>query len=192
MLEWKFRQVIVENNWKHGDLPEGIWLPVGRIEIPCFYFLYGVNVRKTSIWKKIKVKEIECFKTHECLFCFSTPYWSDFFMVCCRWVYTRVVKSSSERGWLIRRWVCTGVYNKPIYIISVSYIGGMIYLYLIYLSLQYLGLAYRQVVKSVSKTGGLMCRWVILEFPIYLYMIYVILCRSLWCTYILNTRVYNI
>lgn len=49
MLEWKFRQVIVENNWKHGDLPEGIWLPVGRIEIPCFYFLYGVNVRKTSI-----------------------------------------------------------------------------------------------------------------------------------------------
>ena len=36
MSEWKVLQVIVKFDGKHRGAPEGTWLPVDRIEIPCF------------------------------------------------------------------------------------------------------------------------------------------------------------
>ena len=48
----------VKIDGKSENAPKGTWLFVGRIEVPCFYFLYGVKVRKSSLRKKIKQGEI--------------------------------------------------------------------------------------------------------------------------------------
>ena len=48
----------VKIDGKYKSAPEGAWLFVGRIKIPCFYFLYEVKVRKSSLRKNIKQYEI--------------------------------------------------------------------------------------------------------------------------------------
>ena len=48
----------VKIDGKYKSAPEAAWLFVGRIKIPCFYFSYGVKVRKSSLRKNIKQYEI--------------------------------------------------------------------------------------------------------------------------------------
>ena len=48
----------VKINGKNKSALEEAWLFVGRIKIPCFYFLYGLKVRKSSLRKNIKQYEI--------------------------------------------------------------------------------------------------------------------------------------
>ena len=54
MSEWKVLQLIVKIEVKHRSAPEGTWVPIGGIQISCFYFLYGVKFHKSSLWEKIK------------------------------------------------------------------------------------------------------------------------------------------
>ena len=54
MLEWKFLQVIVKNNVKHRGAAERTRMPVAKIEIRCFCFLYEGKVHKSSVLKNIK------------------------------------------------------------------------------------------------------------------------------------------
>ena len=54
----RFFQVKVKIDGKYKSASEGAWLFVGRIKIPCFYFLYEVKVRKSSLRKNIKQYEI--------------------------------------------------------------------------------------------------------------------------------------
>ena len=46
----------VKIDGKYKSAPEGPWLFVGRIKIPCFYFLHGVKVRKSSLRKNINMR----------------------------------------------------------------------------------------------------------------------------------------
>ena len=41
MSKWKILQVTVKIDGKLRGAPKGTWSPVGRIEIPCFYFLWS-------------------------------------------------------------------------------------------------------------------------------------------------------
>ena len=49
MPEKEIFHVMVKIDVKHRGAAEGTWLPVGRIEIPCFCFLCGVKVHKSSV-----------------------------------------------------------------------------------------------------------------------------------------------
>ena len=49
MSEGKVLQVIVKIDVKHRGAAEGSWLSVGKIEIPCFCFLYVGKVHKSSV-----------------------------------------------------------------------------------------------------------------------------------------------
>ena len=48
----------VKIDGKYKSAPEVAWLFGGRIQIPCFYFLCEVKVRKSSLRKNIKQYEI--------------------------------------------------------------------------------------------------------------------------------------
>ena len=54
MSKWKSPQLTVKFDEKHKVAPKGTEVPVGGIEISWFYFLYGVKIRKSSAWEKIK------------------------------------------------------------------------------------------------------------------------------------------
>ena len=54
MSEGKFLQVMVKNNVKYRAAAERTWMPVGKIEIRCFCFLYEGKVHKSSVLKNIK------------------------------------------------------------------------------------------------------------------------------------------
>ena len=49
MPEKEIFHVMVKIDVKHRGAAEGTWLPVGRIEIPCFCFLCGVKVHKSNV-----------------------------------------------------------------------------------------------------------------------------------------------
>lgn len=48
MTKWKSPQLIVKFDEKHKVAPKGTEVPVGGIEISWFYFLYRVEIRKSS------------------------------------------------------------------------------------------------------------------------------------------------
>ena len=59
MPEWKFLQLIAKIYEKHRGVTEEKWVPVGGIDISCFYFLHEVKAPKVVYEKKSNsVKEI--------------------------------------------------------------------------------------------------------------------------------------